>query len=119
MLNVVKKYGDHTNHVYSYHTSQPIHCAFSISCEDLQYFWEPLRNSSAQHILRMRSPTPICYHDTTTQAPMQIIDFVRAKVAAGSEGSLQGATENRSSSWKVDGIVLRIVGPISILRLFP
>ena len=34
-------------------------------------FWEPLRNSSAQPILRMRS--------------QQIIDFVRAKVAAGGE----------------------------------
>ena len=55
-------------------SSQPIHCAVSISCEDLQYFWEPLRNSSAQPILRMHSPTP-----------MQIIDFVRAKVDAGGE----------------------------------
>ena len=39
--------------------SSELHCAFSISCEDLQYFWEPLRNSSAQPILRMRSPTPM------------------------------------------------------------
>ena len=63
-------------------SSQPIHCAFSISCEDLQYYWEPLHNYSAQPILRMHSPTPIY---TRQPAPMHIIDFVRAKVVAGGE----------------------------------
>ena len=55
---------------------------YSISCEDLPYFWEPFHNSSAQPILRMRSPTPM----RASPSPMQIIDdFVRAKVAAGGE----------------------------------
>ena len=40
-------------------SSQPIHCAVSISCEDLQYFWEPLRNSSTAYIAHARSTTPM------------------------------------------------------------
>ena len=71
-------------------------CSFSISCEDLQYFWEPLRNSSAQPILRMRSPTPI----QASPAPCKLlISYVRAKVAAGGELGAQGATEDRSNGW--------------------
>ena len=44
-------------------------------------FWEPLRNSNTQPILRMRSPT----FTQASPAPMQIIDFVPAKVAARGE----------------------------------
>ena len=98
-------------------SSQPILCAFSISCEVLQFFGEPLRNSSAEPILRMRSPTPI--HKPAPPQCRLLILHVQSCCWRwiGSEGSLQGATEDRSNSWYIDGIVLRIVGPISILRI--
>ena len=62
-------------------SSQPIHCAVSISCEDLQYFWKPLRNSSALLYCACATP-PLC---TSQPRPMEIIEFIRAKVAAGGE----------------------------------